>query len=79
MPTLLVIPGPTIEKDPYNTKKVRADRQKRNHADRLSDTLALGRAFLLHDPRHSTEKCKVLRDYSKKQAGQWPHKEYHKN
>ena len=31
--------------------------------------------IIFHVPRHSSEECKVLIEYSKKYAAQWPHKD----
>ena len=55
---------------PSNPEKVCADRRKRKYADRLSNDLNAEKTCMLHGPGHSMKEFKVLRDHSKKHAGQ---------
>ena len=60
---------------PTNPEKGRAGKLKKNYAGHPSDRMTSDKTCVLHGPRHSTEECKLLKEYSKKYAMQRPYKE----
>ena len=51
---------------PSNPKKGRAGKLKRNYVGHPSDApTGAKNTCILHGPRHSSEECKVLQEYSK--------------
>ena len=59
-----------------NPNKGCAGNRKRNDAIHLSDApTGAKKTCLLHGPRHSSEECKVLKEYTEKRSMQNPHKE----
>ena len=62
---------------PTNPEKICAGKCKTNNVVYLSNyMISATNKCLLHGPIHSSEECKVLKEYSKKYAVQQPHKEH---
>ena len=60
----------------YKPKKGRSGKRKtKNSVSPSENTTGVDKTCLLHGPGHSSEECKVLQEYSKKQTAQRPHKE----
>ena len=60
---------------PTNPRKGRAGKFKKNYAGHSSDQTTGDKICLVHFPRHSTEECKVLKEYTKKYAVRKPYKD----
>ena len=58
-----------------NPEKGRADKSKKKDAGHMSDRPTGENIFLVHGPRHSTDDCKLLKEYSNNYAVQRDHKE----
>ena len=52
-----------------NLEKGRTGKLKRKHADRSRNESTGAKICMMHIPGHSTEECKVLREFSKKTHG----------
>ena len=60
----------------YKPKKGSSGKRKtKNSVSPSENTTGVDKTCLLHGPGHSSEECKVLQEYSKKQTAQRPHKE----
>ena len=59
-----------------NPNKCCAGKCKKNDAGHTSNApTGAKKTYMLHGPRHSSEECKVLKGYSKKQVVQQPFKD----
>ena len=61
-------------KSSTNSEKSRAGKRKKNYAGHPRDRPTGEKSCLLNGPGHSTEECKVLKDYYDKYAAQRPNK-----
>ena len=77
MPTFSVIEVNLREEKPPRqpTPRIAAMESARKIMQEMSDQPTGDKTFLVYGPRHSTEECKVLKEYSKNYNVQRTHKE----